>query len=903
MKLQELEKWGIPSRIIKVWSQRQGDKLLPVQSRAVRKGILTYTGTEPEQQPVRMLISAPTGSGKSFCAEMAMVRTLTLRRKVVMLLPLKSLAEQKYRCFQETYASLGVKCLIATGDHPENDERFARNEYDVVVAIYEKFDLLLTANLDALGNIGLVIVDEIQTVSEPGRGAILERLLTKLLASTYQPSLICLSAVIGDGERASGQLVDWLGATLVEETVRPVDLLRGVAAEGSYRYRSFNDELEGDEPFATPLPGEESFEAFVHQVGKKQESTLVFLKSRRETVDYAFRLATLTNWSPAESALKALEGEEPSFLLRTLRQTLSRGVAFHNADLSSYQRMVVEKAFVNREVRVLFSTTTLAMGVDLPADTVFLETVKYVNGVYDNKPILVPVSRAEFDNMTGRAGRPGFTENRPGRAIIMAASEFDRDILWKNYIAPEQQEPVTSAFTGMPLEDWLLNMVVSGLVAGVPDISRVLSRTLWAAVNSEAKDQYYYDVKSVLQRLVEMELVAIDERGVITASAKGRATALTGLSVRQAEYFLSVLDKNMPQTSAAWTALALSVPDWSLPPGILTRYEAVRYSPLAMLYQKYDHLIEDALFLIGANHRREPLRFDIAARLKGLLVLYEWSRMTPVQQLEERFQVHLGQIMALGEQAAHLVLGLSRLAMTKQPGATVLKNLEDTAFELRYGLPVALRELYRIFGDILVRSDYAALYEAGLGNVGDILSSSPEQLAQVVSGEEKLKRCNEKLTAYKNEEVDMQPGIRTDGQPAQVRRVAATVPESIEIDGSLERERYLVKINGFPVRLTGKSFKYFTKLAWSRVHRESGWIYKEDLEVGFNQARYLYRMKHEVAAAGFGNGWSVFENNRLGYYRLKADPSHIRINVENLKNHPDFEVRSLVNSAETGPMN
>ena len=100
-------------------------------------------------------------------------------------------------------------------------------------------------------------------------------------------------------------------------------------------------------------------------------------------------------------------------------------------------------------------------------------------------------------------------------------------------------------------------------------------------------------------------------------------------------------------------------------------------------------------------------------------------------------------------------------------------------------------------------------------------------------------------------------------------------------------------IDGFPVRLTGKSFKYFTKLAWSRLHSESGWIYKEDLEIGFNQARYLYRMKNEINA-GLKCDWPVIENNRLGYYRLSADPSQVQLNVECLKNHPDWEVRSLV---------
>ena len=118
-------------------------------------------------------------------------------------------------------------------------------------------------------------------------------------------------------------------------------------------------------------------------------------------------------------------------------------------------------------------------------------------------------------------------------------------------------------------------------------------------------------------------------------------------------------------------------------------------------------------------------------------------------------------------------------------------------------------------------------------------------------------------------------------------------PESIEIDGRYEKERYLIRVNGFPVWLTGKSFKYFVKLAWSRRYREAGWIYKEEIEQGFNQARYLYRMKNEITA-GLSLNWPVIENNRLGYYRLNASKSAIRFSLENLKDHPDFELRQLV---------
>jgi len=840
---------------------------------------------------------------------MAMVQALTLRQKTVMLFPLKSLAEQKYRTLEKTYGPLGVKCLIATGDHPENDSPFARGEYQVAVAIYEKFDLLLTANLDALGGIGLIVVDEIQTIAEPVRGAMLERLLTKVISSVYDPSLVGLSAVIGDSDTAAGRLANWLGATLIEETTRPVDLLRGVAAEGLFRYRSYNDGVDGDEKFETPVVGEEPFECFISQLQKEPMSTLVFLKSRRETIDYAFRLASSVNWPSATQAVEQLQAEEPSFLVRTLSQTLGRGVGFHSADLSPRQRTIVEESFVRKEIKVLFSTTTLAMGVDLPAERVLLETVKYTNGAYDGGPVLMPISRAEFDNITGRAGRLGLIEDKPGRAVVLADSEFDRDVLWENYITPEASESICSALGSVPLEEWALNMIVAGLASDRIELNSLFENTLCSVIGSAddtvgSTGKHFElppDFEMALQCLQHIGLVNLGLDGHFAVTRLGKTTALTGISVNQARFFLHGLNRRVPESSHGWLALALSAPDWTPPARILTRLEQSGNGPLRMLYQQYDHLIDAAAPLIGHPARREPLSMSVAARLKGLLVLYEWTRMMPVQRLEEQFQIHLGQIISLGEQATYLVTALNRLAAIGDSEVCHGNEFDDLAFGLRYGLSPDLRELHSHFANILVRSDFAALKAANIISLENVFGSPPDKLKQIIDNSHKFTQFKEKLETLRQEK-SMQPGVEINNRVTARGPAIAAQPESVIIDGSYESERYLVRINNFPVRLTGKSFKYFTKLAWKRLYSDTGWIYKEDIELGFNQARYLYRMKNEIAA-GLGTRWSVFENNRLGYYRLRIDPRRININVENLKNHPDYELRDMVSGSERKSIN
>lgn len=937
MKVSDLTKWGIPERIIEVWQKRQGESLLPVQIKAIRKGLLGLQESGLEGSKINMLLSAPTSAGKSFCAEMAAVKALTERKKSVLLFPLRSLAEENYRLIESTYGPLGIKPIIVTSDHPENDQLFREGKYEMAVAVYEKFDLLLTTVLDSLANIGLVVIDEIQTIGEPGRGALLERLLTKIAASDYKPVLICLSAVIGDSAASAGRLADWLGAVLVEETARPVDLIRGVAAEGRFYHRSYNTGHDESEPFARIKAGEHQFDAFVEQIKSETDQILVFLKSRAETVAYAFRLAAAVGWPEAKNARERLQEEEPSSLNRSLRQALARGVAFHNSDLTSGQREVVEQAFRSREIRALFSTTTLAMGVNLFADTVYLETVKYSSPLYGTRPSLVPISQAEFDNMTGRAGRHKNGDNPPrraGKAVVLAYSDLEREILWQNYIAMDKPKPVESSFNPASAGiDWTLDIISSGLATDIDGLNRVFSKTFYVAGNAPF-DRLKMTLPAssgvevgksalpvlgfepILETLMELSLIKLTpETGEWTTTALGKAAAGSGLSVNEAKCFVSKLESGYPQTLFGWLALALSSPEWAPPPGFLTRLEIAHESPLKMLYQHFDSCLDQTRFLLPENHRNEPLNYQTAAALKALLLLDNWCRMVPIQRLEEQFQVHLGQMVSLAETVSHLIKALAAIVGAREKESFLIDELQDYAFQVRFGLSVEFQPLHYRLNSILNRTDLIGLKETGIETIVQLCEISEEDLDNSLStrlSRRKINLLKEKIETIREEEFMSSLNTSTARRMNTLRQVR---PEAnfrishsthsepgavqlLEIDGSSEKERYVIRINGQPLRLTAKSFKYLAKLAWWRANNPaaSGWVYKEDIEVGYNQARYLYRMKNEITDA-LGFDWPAVENNRLGYYRLNAEPEKVRINIVNLQNHPDYELRQMVSAA------
>jgi len=868
MRLNDLLKFGIPQSVIEAWKSRQGEYLLPLQEHAVRSGLLSNdTGGRGEN----LLISAPTSSGKSFCGEMAAIETLVKRRRAVMLVPLKSMAEEKYHYFKKCYAALGISVLIVTGDHPENDIAFQRGKFDLAIAIYEKFNRLLTVNLDILRQIGLIIVDEIQMISEPERGPELELALAKILKAGYDPRIVALSAVLDDGH----ELAEWLGGRIVTETVRPVDLLLGVVVDGSFRYRSFNSGFEGHEKINLGS-GEDAAESLIGFLKSGERQKLVFLKSRRDTVEAARKLAVAVKWPEAKKTLAALDDEEPSCLVRSLRRVLSRGVAFHNADLTAGQRLAIENGYRDGEIGVIFSTTTLAMGVNLPAETVLLETVKYSSGVYGTRPAMVPISAAEFQNISGRAGRFGLKPERsPGRAVVVAGSDFESDVLWTEYIDSKRGEKPHSALSPEYFPDVVLDLIACGFGRDRESLEKSLSGLLYdGGINGE-------ELSGIIDRLVEDGFV----RRSLEPTPAGRATAESGIMTVSARKYRQYLAARYPASDIGWLFLALSVPDFDISLGCLDRREYTARLYEKMLYQRYDEYMGEIDAFSDLSIGREPLDHKTMSILKAVLLLSEWAGGTAVDHLEQCYQLCHGQIIRLAETAAWLVAAVGRLVKAADCRSSIPARLDELAFRVQFGIDTAMRDLHHKIGSRLHRGHYRQLHDNDLVTAGEILKAGREHLGSVLESAGAAERLIDMIEKSMQQEDKMNKSRNNHGIEAGFN------PAIIELDGGYEKERYLVKIDGFPVRLTGKSFKYLAKLAFSRLINREGWVYKDDIEAGFNQARYLYRLKQELKAGGVP--CSIFENNRLGYYRLSMEPSKIRVNLDNFKNHYDFELREI----------
>jgi len=451
MNTSDLIRYGISSTIIEVWEKSGLKSLLPVQAMAVRKYGLFG--------PDNLIVSAPTSSGKTFIGEMAAVKNALEGKKGFYCVPLKALAEEKYHEFKRKYEQYGIRVAVSTRDRREYDERINAGEFGIAVVIYEKLQQLLTQNFGLLDEIGIVVIDELQMLADDTRGAELELLLTKLKLFKGNFKILGLSAVM-----KNCQIVpEWLNAKFLEYFQRPVELRRGILYKGVFHYETFNTGETGEEKLVSPDESDstDSLTANVMRFAEIGEQSIVFLKDKGSTRTVAATFAVKSKLPPAETAIEELAHLEDTSSKHQLVDCLKKGVAFHNADMNIEEREVVERHFRAGAIRVLCSTSTLAMGVNLPARNVFLETQKWHTNKRFNRPYNSPITKAEFENMGGRAGRFSL-ETEFGRAIVVAASEFEFASNKQRYIESEIEELETHLLDS-DLGTLVLNIVASGI--------------------------------------------------------------------------------------------------------------------------------------------------------------------------------------------------------------------------------------------------------------------------------------------------------------------------------------------------------------------------------------------------------------------------------------------------------
>lgn len=370
-----------------------------------------------------VVVTAPTGSGKTLVAEAAIHLALEKDERVFYTAPVKALSNQKYADLVGIYGRERVGLL--TGDNVINGDA------EVVVMTTEVLRNMIYAESRRLSGVSTVILDEVHYLQDRSRGAVWEEVI---IHCPRHVKLVCLSATVSNNLEFAEWVEERRGPTrLIATSHRPVPLesmymLKDkmgsrnlhlfpafVSSNGSTRPNPRIESMMSMERgrrrrFMTPNRVE-TVELLAEQ-GMLPAIYFVFSRAGCDAaasrlVDAGLRLTDSRERAIIREIVEVRTGHISDGDLDVLDYdrwalTLELGVAAHHAGLIPAFKETVEELFERGLLKVVFATETLALGINMPARTVVLESLSKFNG--ENHETIRP---GDYTQLTGRAGRRG----------------------------------------------------------------------------------------------------------------------------------------------------------------------------------------------------------------------------------------------------------------------------------------------------------------------------------------------------------------------------------------------------------------------------------------------------------------------------------------------------------------
>jgi len=427
-------------------------KLQPFQIKAI----------EAVRAGQNVLVAAPTGAGKTLVAEYASLDAVRRGRRVIYTAPIKALSSQKYRDFKEDPK---VHVGIMTGDVTISPQA------QVLVMTTEILHNAIFENPELVQEVEYVVFDEVHFLDDRERGMVWEECLIFLPPHV---KLICLSATISNVD----ELGAWIGEVRPQESVviheerRPVPLSHWMHTElsgtfdpgslknarqkaqtvldadrkqrkaersrGGGRRRGGGPRQAPDRPdtrgLIDELVKEDRLPALVFSFSRKDVERLAHQNQRRELLSEGDRERMIE----LQDELLEIFQLPRKFLRGEVMQMALGGVAYHHAGLLPVHKELVERMFTAGLIKLLFTTETFALGINMPARSVIFSQLRKYDGVSFDW-----LRTRDYMQMAGRAGRQGID---PKGWVYSVLGNRDLVEAPLERLFAGKPEPVTSRF-------------------------------------------------------------------------------------------------------------------------------------------------------------------------------------------------------------------------------------------------------------------------------------------------------------------------------------------------------------------------------------------------------------------------------------------------------------------------
>jgi len=693
-------------------------ELNPVQKEAIELGILDGEN---------LVVSSPTSSGKTLLAELAGLNvTLNKGKKMVYLCPLVALAREKYEDFKRKYQKYGIKVALSVGNYDSGDPWLER--FDWIVASNEKFDSLIRHEAPWIGEIGLVVADEIHLLDDPSRGPTLEILLTILKEILPKAQILAFSATIQNAE----EIGEWLGAKVLKSNFRPVPLYKGILLEGKIKLFGFKEYKLSED-----LGIEESI---VENTLLMKKQLIFFLSSRRNAEALAEKLSKLVFHFLEEKEIEELRElakkienalEIPTEQCKKLAKCVEKGVAFYHSGILFSQRILIEENYKKGLIKVISSTTSLAFGINLPSFRAVVRDVKrYYPGIGS---IYLPV--LEVEQMFGRSGRPAF--DTWGEGILIAKNREEANELENYYIRGELEEISSKISNESALRMHVLSLISNRFCKSQNQLLDFLKKTFFGKKFKEI---------SILSEKIDEVTFALEDWGFIkTEEIKengeviDRKLMATKIGKRISQLYLDPASANLfienlkdCQKANEFTLLCL-----------ISKAEELKPSP--SLSAKDTFLIEQKIyeneefFFFQIPDELDDEYEEFLREAKLATIFSFWIEEMTEGEIMEKFKITPGELhsrIEILDWLLYSILEISKLVPFSEEIKKMLKKLRIRAY---YGIKEELIPLVSLEGIGRVRA--RTLFNGGIKTISDLKEASIEKIAKIL----KSKNLAEKI--------------------------------------------------------------------------------------------------------------------------------------------------------------
>jgi len=473
----------------------------PAQQSVIDSGYL--------EDKTNYIIAIPTASGKTVLGVMAALNSILKGGKAVYAVPLISIQNEKVKEFKK-FEDYGIK----VGKHPSSS--------DLAVMVFESFDAITRFSWNTLNDVDLLVVDEFHMIGEYSRGPTMECAITRSKQLNPGMRIVALSATLQN----MNDLSSWLDAHVIEHDYRPVPLYKDVLTTEEMETKNKNDVIV----------------KILNTSIEESSQALVFVSTRRFTESLAKytsgkikrKISPEQKRAFHEVSEKILDvprkkGSLPTTVCLKLAECIENGVAFHHAGLFDKQKEIIEDEFRAGNLLMITATPSLMYGVNLPSKNVVIRD--YTRWTSQG-PQPIPVF--DYEQMSGRAGRPGY--DTEGYSYLIAKTVDEAYNLKDHYVYGEI-EPTNSKLIENKdaVYRQIITQVASTLAKTPKDLFKFFLETFygWQISHNEylesfCADSIEYEVNNAIEFLVK--------HGIIMPTPDGLKTTEFGMLIAKSNY-------------------------------------------------------------------------------------------------------------------------------------------------------------------------------------------------------------------------------------------------------------------------------------------------------------------------------------------------------------------------------